>query len=100
MASVIPLKAVPSQSLSVQLGDQPCRIVVSQKQTGLFIDLYVNDSLLIGGVLCLNNVLIVRDGYLGFTGDLYFNDTQGTDDPYYTGLGDRFELLWTLDNNS
>ena len=35
---------------------------------------------------------IVRDTYLGFLGDLAFFDLQGEDDPYYTGLGDRWVL--------
>lgn len=94
MSVVIPLLATPSQFLNVQLGDQLCSIKVYARRYGMFLDLYVNDVLIIGGVLCLNLVKIVRSAYLGFAGDLVFNDTQGNSDPTYLGLGDRYVLLW------
>ena len=93
MASV-PLVAVPSQTVSVQLGDQGCRINVYQKRTGLYLDLYADGAAIGTGILCLDRVWLIRDAYLGFTGDLAFVDTQGTSDPDYTGLADRFTLLW------
>lgn len=89
---VVPLAAVPSQTLSVLLAQQSCRINVYAKTTGLFLDLYVNDGLIIGGVICQNTVLIVRDQYFGFAGDLAFFDLQGSTDPVYTGLGTRYIL--------
>ena len=47
-------------------------------------------------MICLNNVGLVRESYLGFIGQLVFVDIQGTDDPYYTGLGLRYLLTyWT-----
>jgi hypothetical protein len=93
-AQVIPLKVAPSQTLTVQLGGQSCRINVRQFLTGLFVDLYVNDAPVICGVLGLNNTLIVREAYRGFAGDLIFWDTQGSGDPSYDGLGARFVLLY------
>lgn len=90
----VPLQAVPSQSLSISLSGQACQLDVYQKSTGLFMDVYVNDELIIGGVICENINRIVRDLYLGFLGDFVFIDTQGTDDPYYTGLGDQFQLVY------
>lgn len=92
--SSIPLVAVPSQTLSVQLGEQKCRINVYQKLTGLYLDLYADDVAIGVGILCHDRVWLIRDAYLGFTGDLAFVDTQGTGDPDYTGLADRFSLLW------
>lgn len=90
----IPIRPVASQILTVQLAKQPCRIEISQKSTGLFLNLYVNDALIIGGVICQNANRIVRSKYLGFIGDLAFFDTQEgvTDDPYYTGLGSRWVM--------
>jgi hypothetical protein len=78
----------------VQLGGQQCRIKVYQRRSGLFLDLYVNDSPIITGVIARDRVAIVRDAYLGFFGDLAFIDTQGTSDPTYSGLGSRFLLVW------
>lgn len=90
----IPLKAVPNQQLTVQLNGQYCQINVYQKFFGLFLDLYVNNVLVIGGCICQNLNRIVRSAYLGFQGDLGFADTQGTSNPYYTGLGSRFQLVY------
>jgi hypothetical protein len=90
----IPLQAVPSQIVNVQLAGQDCDIHVRQLSTGLFVDLYVNDALIIGGVVALDANLIVRDAYLGFIGDLAFFDTKGASDPVYTGLAGQYALLW------
>lgn len=91
---IIPLQAVASQALAVVLAGQSCQIKVQQKSTGMYCDLYVNNALIIGGVVCENLNRIVRSTYLGFIGDLMFGDTQGTDDPYYTGLGTRFLFIY------
>jgi hypothetical protein len=91
---IIPLSAVPSQTASVTLAGRSCRMNVYQKSLGLFLDLYQSDSLVIAGVLCLTRVMIVRDSYLGFSGDLVFYDQQGSDDPNYAGLGSRWVLAY------
>lgn len=92
--SRIPLGALPSQNLYVQLGNQTCRLKVYQKLTGLYLDLDVDNVRVVSGALCRDRVWMVRDGYLGFTGDLSFVDTQGASDPDYTGLASRFQLVW------
>ena len=91
---IVPLLATPSQSISVQLGGQACTLDIYQKSTGVFMDVYVNDALIIGGVACENKNRIVHSTYLGFIGDLAFFDTQGADDPDYTGMGTRWILLY------
>lgn len=91
---VVPLQALPNQTFQIQLAGQPCTIDVYQLAFGLFVDLYVGGALVAGGVLAENLNRIVRYAYLGFAGDFVFNDTQGKDDPVYTGLGTRFELLY------
>lgn len=90
----VPLQAVPNQTLQIQLGNQACALNVYQFQYGLFMDIYVSGTLIIGGVICQNLNRIVRSLYLGFIGDFAFYDTQGTSDPVYTGLGSRFVLLY------
>jgi len=90
----IPLQSVPNQSLSIALAGQNCRINIYQRSTGLYSDLYVDNTLIIGGVICQNLNRIVRDAYLGFIGDLGFFDTQGINDPEYTGLGSRYLLIY------
>ena len=89
---IVPLIPTPSQTLTIQLSNQPCTISVRQLSTGLFVDLYVNDKPIITSVIGQDRNRIVRDLYLGFIGDLAFFDTQGTDDPVWTGLGTRWIL--------
>ena len=90
----LPLTASPSQTLNAVLGNQNCTLNVYTLSMGLFIDVLINGNAVISGVLCLNQVRIVRDEYLGFLGDLVFTDTQGTNDPDYTGLGSRYQLIY------
>lgn len=91
---IVPLNANPNQMLTVGLDDQACQIAVYQTTKGLFLDLYVNNELIIAGVLCQNLNRIVRSLYLGFSGDLVFYDTQGTSSPAYAGLRSRFFLVY------
>lgn len=91
---IIPLSALPSQKLSVLLANQNCQIKVYQKTTGLYVDLSINNVPIVSGVICRNAVQLVRDTYLGFVGDLVFLDTQGSDDPDYTGLAGRFTFVY------
>jgi hypothetical protein len=94
MASIVPLLAVPNQTLAVPLANQNCRLNVYQKGSGLFIDVLVDDEPIILGVICQNANRVVRDLYLGFAGDFAFLDTQGVTDPVYSGLGDRYQLIY------
>lgn len=91
---IIPLQSKPAQQVAAQLGDQTVQLVIKQKSTGLFLDLYINNALILGGVLCEDRNRIVRSAYLGFAGDLAFIDNQGTSDPVYSGLGSRFSLAY------
>jgi hypothetical protein len=91
---IIPLKAAPNQTVTVGLSGQVCQINVRQRRTGLFLDLYVANVLVIAGVLCQDRNPMVRSAYLGFTGDLSWIDTQGTDDPTYDGVGSRWFLTY------
>lgn len=96
---LIPLQPIPSQTLFVALNDQQCQLSVYQKFFGLFVDVYVNGDLIIGGVIAENLNRIVRSVYLGFQGDLIFADSQGIADPQYEGLGGRFEFLYLSPND-
>jgi hypothetical protein len=89
---VVPLLAVPAQTLTVSLNGINCNINVYQRTTGLYVDLGRDGNLIIGGVLALDRCKIVRDAYLGFTGDLAFWDSQGTEDPNWTELNTRYFL--------
>lgn len=91
---LIPTKALANQSLQVQLANQSCTINIQQLAYGMFVDLYVDTTPIILGVLAHNLNRIVRSLYLGFIGDLTFFDTEGTSDPVYTSLGTRYQLIY------
>lgn len=99
MPLIVPVQAIPNQTVTVQLASQPTQLDIYEKSSGLYMDVYVNDVLIIGGVICLNGKAIVRTAYLGFVGDLAFFDNQpsalnGPADPVYTGLGTRWPLYY------
>jgi len=91
---IVPITAVAAQTFTVQLGGQNCEITLYQKSNGLYFDMTVNNNACVNTVLCLNLVGLVREAYYGFVGQLAFVDTQGTTDPYYTGLGSRYLLVY------
>jgi hypothetical protein len=94
----VPLTAVPSQIVNATLGGQSCTLKVYQRTTGLFIDIYVDDTLILGGALLRDRVLVLRDAYFGFVGDLMMIDTQATADPFFSAsepsVGSRFQLIY------
>jgi hypothetical protein len=93
---LVPVRAVPNQTLSILLANQLCRLTLRTRFYGLFMDVSVNDAPIVQGVICQNWNRIVRSAYLGFVGDFAFWDTQGSTDPAYTGLGSRY-LLYCLE---
>lgn len=94
----IPLQAVPSQSIKTTLDSQIVELDIYQLRYGMYINVTVNSVLEIGAVVCQNLNRIIRSAYLnmdaGFAGDFVFQDTQGSTDPDFTGLGTRYQLLY------
>jgi len=69
------------------------------EQNPLFMDLYVGNALIVGGVVVVPNCLIVQNSYLGFIGDMAIIDTQppvgqGAQPPQVSGLGSRWLLTY------
>ena len=93
---IVPLQAIPNQAVLVTLNSQNTQINVYQKSTGLFVDVYLNNGPdpIVAGVLGENLRLIIMSAYLGYSGDFMFLDNQGSDDPFYSGLGARFSLVY------
>lgn len=92
---VVPLGPVPAQTLSIILGGQNCAIAVNTLATGLFFSLTADGVTVCVNTICHNLArLVLNRGYTGFVGDLVFIDTQGDADPEYSGLGERWQLLY------
>lgn len=94
---VIPLQALPDQTVQAYLSGQNCTLRFYQRTFGLYMDMFVANAPLLYGEQCFNMNKLVRNDYYGFIGDIYFFDTDGVDDPYYTGLGSRYVLLYRPD---
>lgn len=90
----IPLQATPSQLTNVVLGGQNCQISIYQKAQGLFVDLNVNGTDLVVGVIARDCVPLMAREYEVFAGNLIFVDTEGSNDPTYDGLGARYGLVY------
>ena len=94
---VIPLQSEPDQTVQAYLSGQNCTIRVYQRTFGLYVDFYVGNLPIFYGQQAFNMNKIVRNAYYKFIGDIYFFDTDGLVDPFYTGLGSRFVLLYRPD---
>lgn len=92
---IVPLQPVPSQTFSVQLGGQNVNLSLRQLRTGLYMNVMVDTTEIVGLVLCEDLNRIVRNLYLGFKGDFAFYDTSGEGyEPFWTELGTRFQLYY------
>lgn len=105
---VVPLSEVPSQTLQIVLGGQNVQAAIYTKDgydftdptletpnTNIYVDLAYNGIVLTTTQISLDQKrLLLNRQYLGFVGDFIFIDTQGFDDPQWTGLGSRWLLLY------
>lgn len=90
----VPLQPVPSQSTKIVLGGQNCQILVYQKPQGVFMDINADGVDISVGTIARDAVPLISREYAGFSGNLLFIDSQGSADPSYEGLGDRFALVY------
>lgn len=104
---VIPLTAVPSQLISAALNNQSVSISIYQlgfpPDADLYMDLVSNATPIVNCRKCrafggsateAAPFLLLSGQYWGFQGDFLFLDTQGDDDPQYSGLGARWQLIY------
>jgi len=95
MPLTIPIQAVPNQIVLCVLSNQNCQINIYLRAGSIFVDLNSNGVDMCIGCLALNGVpLDACNSYDGFQGNLYFIDTQGIDDPQYTGFNSRWMLMY------
>ncbi|EKD9930517.1 hypothetical protein OS580_001464 [Escherichia coli] len=92
--SLLPKK---SQSVTVNLDGQNCTIRLIQYASYLYLDLISNGKPVVLGVPCQYANRLIRYRYRGFRGDLCFLDTQGGDDPHWEGLGSRWLLYYSTE---
>jgi hypothetical protein len=91
----VPLQPVPNQTLAITLAQQPVQLAVRQNAGQLYLDLVLRGESIVRTRICRDRQRLLLDAqYRGFVGDFAFVDTQGTEDPKYTGLGSRWQLYY------
>lgn len=105
--NTIPLTAVPSQLVQVALAGQSVSISIYQLGFPPVADLYCD--IVANGIPIVNcrkcraysgstseaaPFLLLDARYLEFAGDFLFIDTQGDEDPQYSALGTRWQLVY------
>lgn len=90
----ITLQAIPAQITRLVLDNQNFQIYLYTTNNGLLIDVSVNGNEIANGIICCNGIPLICATYLDVKGNLVFIDTQGSDNPVYTGIGTRFQLIY------
>jgi hypothetical protein len=104
---LIPLTAVPAQSVQAVLNSQSVSIAIYQlgfpPMADLYADIQSNGTPIINCRKCrafsgaateAAPFMLLDSQYWGFQGDLLFLDTEGDEDPQYSGLGSRWQLVY------
>ena len=88
----IPLMAVPSQRLQTKIDGKAYSLTLTQRTTGMFIDIYVDGVAVCLGVVCIDRAPITA---LGFDGGFVFIDNSGNSvNPQYLLLNDSVFLYY------
>ncbi|MGV7078500.1 phage baseplate plug family protein [Testudinibacter sp. P80/BLE/0925] len=91
----IPLQPIPAQRLSCSLGGQNLDISLTTRlHNQVYISIFADSKPVVINRLCLNLAPIIGTDYLPINGNLVFADSQGHNDPEWSGLGSRYKLYW------
>ena len=88
----IPLMSVPNQRLQTQIDGITYALVLTQRTTGMFIDIYVDGVAACLGVVCIDRAPITA---LGYDGAFVFIDNSGNNvNPEWSLLNDSVFLYY------
>lgn len=90
----VPLSALPSQELSLVLGNQDVTVRVLTRGDYLYLDVLKETDPVILGQLIVTGQNLLPVGLSDFVGNFQMIDLNGDSDPVYTGLGTQFRLLY------
>lgn len=90
----IPLDPVPSQSFQIVLDNQDCEIDLLFRGNNFFVNLIVDGTIVQQGAIVHDAVSIITRPNNIFSGAIAVIDTQGDDDPLYSGLGTRWQMVY------
>ena len=95
---IIPVNKEPNQRFSIVLDGQNCTFELYQRYDHLYATMYVDETAIISGVVCLDCVPLIQVATTRFSGFLCFADTLGNADPQWEGLGDRWLFVFIPDS--
>ncbi len=90
----IPLSAVPFQTVNAVVNGQNYRITVRQLGSEIYTSLVVDDEQVTNTVLAVARGCLIPWSQTIAQTMLYWIDTKGNNRPQYTGLGDRWRLVY------
>lgn len=96
---LIPLKPVPNQTTTTMLNGQVVRIAIRQLVTsqgvkGVYLTAWLDNEVIQSTILCVDRARMMDSNYDGFVGGFMFMDSQGNENPDYTGIGSRWNLYY------
>ncbi|MCX8748206.1 hypothetical protein ABV523_17905 [Snodgrassella alvi] len=84
----IPLNAAPNQTVSFVMDNKRWLVTLNSRLGNLYASIENDrDGVIINNRICLNKTPLSKN--------LVFIDTDGSQDPFYTGLNSRFFLVYT-----
>lgn len=89
------LTQTPNQTFSFDAGQDSVEITFRTTSFGLFADLSLNGTKVFSGRRCVNKMPFLLNNLI--TGNIYFNDLYGNDDPTYDKFNSRFVLVYDED---
>ncbi|MBS4773136.1 MAG: hypothetical protein KHX55_02535 [Proteobacteria bacterium] len=90
----VPLSPLPSQELSLVLGNQDVTVRVLTHGDYLYLDILKENEPVILGQIIVTGQNILPAGLSDFSGNFQMVDLNGDSDPVYSGLGTQFRLLY------
>ena len=94
----IPLQKTPAQTFKIKLGGQNCEMRVYYRFGNTYLDLICNGQEIQKGAICRNRDYIITIAQSAFSGNLFFLDMLGENDPLYNGFGERWRLFYRADD--
>lgn len=91
---LLPIKPEPNQRFSVVLDNQNCTFELYQRYDRIYASVYIDETPLITGVICLDCTSLMQTSTTAFSGFLCFVDTLGNEPPQWEELGTRWQLVF------
>lgn len=94
----IPLSKIPNQIVAVDLEEKHCVFEFITRGDKMYANkITIDDEVKARGIACLNRNNLFNFFSSGLSGELYFFDMNGSQEPKYYGLNSRWLLLYEVE---